>query len=71
MGSILESQDEIPFGVHDLIEGKIDKDGRKSAVAPCHERSFLGFSFTTGRMVALPLKRGWEPGMWRGVRSIL
>ena len=33
MASILESQDEIPFGVHDLIEGKIDKDGRKSAVA--------------------------------------
>jgi group II intron reverse transcriptase/maturase len=49
--------------VFDSIEQFLEKrlklrvNRAKSAVAPCHERSFLGFSFTKGKMLKIKLSR--------------
>jgi group II intron reverse transcriptase/maturase len=43
---------------------KLRVNREKSAVAPCHERSFLGFSFTTGRTLKIKL----SPKALRGVK---
>ena len=49
---------------------KLRVNREKSAVAPCHERGFLGFSFTKGRMLKIKLSLKALQGVKRRIKAI-
>jgi RNA-directed DNA polymerase len=49
---------------------KLRVNREKSAVAPCHERGFLGFSFTKGRMLKIKLSLKALQGVKHRIKAI-